>query len=465
MKLRSTPLPISAEDPFRLDCLERRPIVESLTALVSNVTPPLVLCIDSPWGTGKTTFLRLWEAHLKTKRIHAIYFNAWTTDFASDPLVPFVSEIVEFAKAKLPDKKSRHVDRAKRIASLLAKRALPAAGKLATAGLLDLEEFNEEVLAELASESIKDLTDAYVAEKGLIARFHEEIGKLVSLLPAESGSPRLLLLVDELDRCRPNYALALLERIKHLFDVDNIVFALALDKRQLRSSVESIYGATIDSEDYLRRFLDLEYRLPDVKPDPFAMQLYRQFEIEGWFKARKSREFQYDAQNFHSIFCGLVKVFGLTLRVQEQCIARIKLAMLATPADHYFYPILIASLVVLRVVRPEAYKRFIGPGGSAAEILKEIRDAQDGPAFLDQHIGTVLECYLLSVSRGGMLDPAYEELEKIVKDSSAGGVERARAEKITEIRRYMQSHDRNPDLKYVLSKIELGFQMTQTGIE
>src|SRR5262245_50829831 len=112
MRLRSTGLQIPAEDPFRYDCLERKLVIESLTALVQNVTPPLVLCVDSPWGTGKTTFLKLWEAHAQPKGVHVIYFNAWTTDFAADPLVPFVSEIAELAKARLPNKSSVHLERA-----------------------------------------------------------------------------------------------------------------------------------------------------------------------------------------------------------------------------------------------------------------------------------------------------------------------------------------------------------------
>lgn len=461
MRLRSTALPISAEDPFRHDCLERRPIVESLTSLVSNITPPLVLCIDSPWGTGKTTFLRLWEAHVRTKNIHAIYFNAWASDFAADPLVPFVGEIAELVKSKLPDKVPMHLDRAKRIASAIARRALPAAGKIATAGILDFEEFTEEVIADVAEGSIKDLTDAYSAEKSLIAKFHDAISKLIAQLPAQGEPSRLLVLVDELDRCRPTYALALLERIKHLFDVDNVVFALALDKRQLRASVEGIYGPGMDSEDYLRRFLDLEYRLPEAKPDAYANYLSRKLEFGEWFKGRNHHEFQYDERNLHTTFCELVRLFGLSLRVQEQCFSRIKLAMLATPSNYYFYPNLMAALVVLRVVCPEGYRRFSSENGTAADLLEAIRSRPGGSAFLADHVGTVLECYLLSVERGGRKsDPELEQLLRLAEDQTSKDPRRERAMKIAEIRQHLRAYDRNPSLQYILSKIEIGFQLT-----
>jgi hypothetical protein len=278
---------------------------------------------------------------------------------------------------------------------------------------------------------------------------------------AEDEQPRLLLLVDELDRCRPTYALALLERIKHLFDVDNIVFALALDKRQLRASVEAIYGAGMDSEDYLRRFIDLEYRLPEPKPDAYVNYLSRRFEFDEWFKGRSHHDFQYDARNLHETFCALVKLFGLSLRVQEQCFSRIKLAMLATPANYYFFPALIAALVVLRVVCPDGYRRYSGSDGTAADLLDPIRSRQGGPAFLAEHVGTVIECYLLSVDRGDRRQaPELEGLLKLAADQTSKDPRRERAMKIAEIRQYMRAHDGNPSLQYVLSKIEIGFQLT-----
>ena len=102
MKLKPTPLEIPPNEPFRNDVLERRSMVESLSRLVIDVTPPFVLCIDAPWGAGKTTFLRIWEAYLARSPARVLYFNAWTTDFASDPLVAFVGEITELAQAAQP---------------------------------------------------------------------------------------------------------------------------------------------------------------------------------------------------------------------------------------------------------------------------------------------------------------------------------------------------------------------------
>lgn len=64
--------------------------------------------------------------------------------------------------------------------------------------------------------------------------------------------------IDELDRCRPTFAIELLERIKHLFDIQNIVFVLSIDKEQLEASTAAAYGSAINAPEYLRRFIDLE---------------------------------------------------------------------------------------------------------------------------------------------------------------------------------------------------------------
>lgn len=75
---------------------------------------------------------------------------------------------------------------------------------------------------------------------------------------------KIVFFVDELDRCRPNFAIELLEVIKHLFDIDNFIFIVAIDKEQLSHSIANIYGQNMDTEGYLRRFFDLDYKLPKI---------------------------------------------------------------------------------------------------------------------------------------------------------------------------------------------------------
>lgn len=72
-----------------------------------------------------------------------------------------------------------------------------------------------------------------------------------------SNGNKIVFIIDELDRCRPDFALELLEKIKHLFSVQGITFLLVMNRSQLEESVKSRYGAGIDSSTYLQKFINV----------------------------------------------------------------------------------------------------------------------------------------------------------------------------------------------------------------
>ena len=86
-----------------------------------------------------------------------------------------------------------------------------------------------------------------------------------------TGRP-MVFIIDELDRCRPTFAIELLERVKHIFDVPNMVFAFGINRDELCSSLQSIYG-NIDADVYLRRFFDMEFTLPQADSEKFARSI------------------------------------------------------------------------------------------------------------------------------------------------------------------------------------------------
>ena len=88
----------------------------------------------------------------------------------------------------------------------------------------------------------------------------------------------LVVLVDELDRCRPLHAIAMLERIKHVFQVPGITFVLSIDKTNLKRSIQSVYGQ-IDADDYLRRFFTFEHHLPQISSPPFVSALFPEVQL------------------------------------------------------------------------------------------------------------------------------------------------------------------------------------------
>ena len=93
MNYRLPELEIPADNPFRNDVLNRKPLVEFLAGLIGRLSGPFVLALDSPWGTGKTTLVRMMKAQLEQEQFQCVYFNAWQVDYVTDPLVALVSAI------------------------------------------------------------------------------------------------------------------------------------------------------------------------------------------------------------------------------------------------------------------------------------------------------------------------------------------------------------------------------------
>ena len=457
MQFKLLPLEIQSDDPFRFDGLERRASVEAVASLLDTLSGPFVLAIDSPWGTGKTTFVRLLKAFLESRNFFCLYFNAWETDFTTDPLIAFLGEMDKLVKAH--NHKGKVLDKTKKIATLLAKRVLPVAGKIATGGLLDLGSFTEKALAELVSDSVNDAVDAYSAEKSLIENFHKSLSEAVEKLKADEKKSNLVVFVDEVDRCRPTFAIELLERIKHLFNVPNILFVISLDKVQLAVSLAAIYGAGINSDEYLRRFIDLEYVLPKANPKAFTRHLFARFGFEDFFAARTHDAFRYERDQLEQSFSSLSDLFGLSLRAREQCFTMLRVAMITTPDDHYFYPFFLSTLIVLKVAAPSTYKKYALENGTATDLVNTIRQLNGGEIFLNSRIGITIEANLVGARpRSHNEPPEIEHYNKVSKDASKTDEERQRADQVIKIVTDASFYDKMPSLAYVVNKIELAAQ-------
>src|SRR5262249_37550885 len=160
-------------------------------------------------------------------------------------------------------------------------------------------------------ELTKKQIEKYQADKKTITHFRKELADLVSTLRQKSRNQTtkpIIFITDELDRCRPPYALELLEKIKHLFSVEGLVFVLAIDRHQLGESVKCLYGQGMDTDNYLRRFIDLEYRLPAAKVEQFVKAQFARFELEQTIALRKARASE-DTANLVRVLTDLFILF------------------------------------------------------------------------------------------------------------------------------------------------------------
>jgi len=235
---------------------------KKLSSLIESISEPMVIAVDAPWGAGKTIFLKCWVgAHeLENKgTARTVFFDAFRHDFMDDPLIGLTSAISE--RFETQDEHSKPLQKAKEAVSKLARPALRIG--LAAATALGTEVAGAIVDAGLKAGS-KELEDAS-------ARFwKKEDGKRAAMksfrtaLEQLAADRKLIIVVDELDRCRPDYALSLLEVMKHFFDVKNVHFVLGVNLKELANSVRARYGDAVEGERYLQKFITLS--MPLVPP-------------------------------------------------------------------------------------------------------------------------------------------------------------------------------------------------------
>lgn len=401
MTYRIDDLEVPAENPFRHDALDRKPLVEFLSSLVKRLNGPFVMALDSPWGTGKTTLVRMLMADLQGKGFQCTYFNAWKVDYVTDPLVALVSSIdrIDLGTEEAGSNFKSHLKTVKKVTTLVAKRGLMAATKALTLGALDIEEEYEAAASELASDTVGDIVDAFNQESELLEKFRAELEAAVAQLPAAGKEPNLVFFIDELDRCRPTFAIELLERIKHLFDIPNIVFVLSIDKQQLEASTAAVYGSAINAPEYLRRFIDLEYGIPAAQSKRFTETLIKRFGLDQIFAQRTGSTTAYDRSNFIDFFTLLANAVGLSLRARERCITRLRVVMDQTPSNHHLDPILVALLIILRSNKSELFTRVISGEAPAETVMEFLASLPNGEEFKTGRPGIVIHAYLMAADR------------------------------------------------------------------
>ncbi len=436
MKFRLKEVDVSEDEPFKFDALKRQPVVEFLRDLIKQMEGPFVLALDSPWGTGKTTAIRMLRASLKKEGLTSVYFNAWKEDYVSDPLIPMVAAIDELEVADTEAEKQfgERMATVKLVASKVAKRGLVAAVKLATMNAFDLDEITEDVIASTARDAADDVIESFKQEKASLGRFRDALEDAVKTVSPTGSSKPLVFFIDELDRCRPTFAIELLERVKHMFDVKHIVFVLSIDKKQLEAITAAVYGERIDALEYLRRFIDLEFTLPAVHTKQYTRVLIERHGFKDFFDARKGySELVYDHDNFVEAFARLSGVFGMSLRAKERCLTRLAVVLTQTPENHYLDPHVAAFLIVVRTMRPDQYRGLISGELAPRTLMSSIREMPGAHVLFDSRVGSIIEAYLIFGDSQKDRAAAVQEELRMLASADPVSVQGIRAKELVEM--------------------------------
>jgi hypothetical protein len=358
MKIKHHELEIPQANPFANCKLEREPYARVLSDIVNTYADGFVLAINNEWGTGKTTFVKMWQQQLKNEGFQTIYFNAWENDFDSKPLVALISELESLTNAKNKKVFKSVVEKG----AVLVKNIAPALAKsVIKKYLVDMDDISVDAIenaTKASTEILEEEIKKYAAKKKTIIELRKELEKFAK--QADNTKP-LIFIVDELDRCRPNYSVEVLELIKHFFSVSGIVFVLSIDKNQLASAVKGFYGSEqIDSNEYLRRFIDLEYSIPMPQTKLFNEYLFGYYQLNDFFSSderRKFPELRDDGQVLLKIADVLFTKTTATLRQQERVFAHTRLILCSFKSNQYTFSHLLFILVYLKTMRNDVFQK------------------------------------------------------------------------------------------------------------
>lgn len=258
------------QTPFEGDLWNRTRVAEQLENYISRIKIGATVAIDAEWGAGKSWFVKHWKARLEKNSFQVIYLNAFNQDYIEDPFLTIAMEIanaIEADKTSLEKIKSTIGDAYRAILPSIPMLIFQVAITLIGAGKVakefadvfkniqdDTGKFGEtatELLNEKLKEHLSAQVDNYENEKKSLDYFKAQLAEITK----ELDRP-LVFIVDELDRCKPEFAIRLIERIKHFFDIPNVVFILAVNKKQLEESINSFYGFS-SAANYLEKFIDI----------------------------------------------------------------------------------------------------------------------------------------------------------------------------------------------------------------
>jgi hypothetical protein len=342
------------------DVLNRKVIADDFTNILLSLPTPQVVSINAEYGMGKSFFIERWGKDLKQNGHTVLFFNAWENDFSDDPLMAFVVDLQEQLTDLGLKKSSSAMKGLVESVGRIGFQALVSAAETATLNLVDIEEIHEQENTENLKKRYGDFAEAkinaHVEVRQGIKQFKKGLNEVAETIKKKDDPKSLpiIVFIDELDRCRPDFAIKLLENIKHIYNVKNYIFVLSMDRAQMKHAVGVIYGQGMDGEGYLRRFVDMELSLPLPQTKLFVNFLLKSSGLEQLYSQQTQNMFT-GMSVLAQTFGEYAEFFALTLREQEQAFKEMDVAI--RRANLACYPLVFGFLAALKTKNKNLYKQ------------------------------------------------------------------------------------------------------------
>ncbi|MBW0279565.1 KAP family P-loop NTPase fold protein [Shewanella xiamenensis] len=327
---------------------------------VNAIDGGYVLNLNAKWGSGKTYFINRWMESIKDTH-PVVYIDAWKQDYSDDPMLTVISSLINALSEQLPVENeilSNITEKSARFIKAAAPALLKGLVKKAVGLNLDDikvegepksdDKFISDTLSESAAAVAQCLVKDHNDKLQSVEYLRNEIKALITAVIAhKQGALKVpaFIFIDELDRCRPSYALEMLEVVKHFFELDNIAFIVATDTEQLQHAVKAVYGEGFDAQTYLGRFFRRRYSLTELSRYEFVSHITEN-KVTYNPKWKEFVPSLAELDDFTNVVSIVADRFRLSLRETEQLTDKF-LAVLSNTAKT-LNPYLLLILFVLR---------------------------------------------------------------------------------------------------------------------
>lgn len=411
-----------ADAPWSDDALQRRGIASELDRLVSDLAggaEPATIALDGGYGTGKTFILERWVQEMHDRGQVAVYYNAWENDCDDDPLVSLIETLASNDKTDW------------------GKRLAPALNEVLTGVLRTYTGIDAQKTWKAGKDQPVGLLEAAKSRRESREKLKDILAELVDAA-GDNEFPGVVVVVDELDRCRPIFANELMERVKHVLNVPGLVFVFGVNIVALRETVRAVYG-NIDTHQYLLRMFITTLHMPPGVAFP------------GTDPGQKTAAYLHGLADRHGLqsFCDrhalLKKSLGEALhllglvagggRITPRELERImwllsKVAAASLSPDGQvsaMLPNVLLPLAIASVKDPDAYHQTVSHPDQAPAVINCLFELIN-EANLDKYHLRPLDrlemtmyrvCHQRYPSEGTSLPPAYVTLDEFVREDGA----------------------------------------------
>ncbi|WP_106745722.1 KAP family P-loop NTPase fold protein [Yoonia maritima] len=375
----------SSADPWEnpKDMLGYKAIGETYTRLIQSINEDegrpesKVISIEARFGHGKTFFRKAWAQHLRSVEEVVVEIDAQQSDHSGDPVVTFLGALLGLVPDADPERRKQVLSAVKKIGSVGAKIAVNAlvrnaADQIAEAyvdgdnATTDAEKALDQVMSDVGTEVSEYLGGLIAhqlrADEARTKELPEQLTALFNTLTVGRPNKRIVVLIDELDRCHPEYAIALLEAMKLVFDQKGFVFVLMVNADYLERIANRQHGSSEEGERYLDKFVDIRLELP--RNDAILGRAAAQILLETFpdFKAfGDSRVFSRDFAA--ELTEKLAPASGLSMRQIKRVLMKVEIALRCHPHLHLDLPLLVFL----------AFRDMAGGSKISEDMLRRVR--------------------------------------------------------------------------------------------